>query len=95
MPNLRRICSYCLSESVPKRSLCVALFVGTLLNLINQGDALFGAASLNVTKITLTYLVPYCVATYGAVSYRLRASARNNAELRDIGAASAQRTLPK
>jgi len=49
----------------------VALVVGTVLNLINQGDALFGAGAVNWLKIGLTYVVPYCVSTYGAVSYRL------------------------
>lgn len=53
------------------RSGCVALVVGTLLNLINQGDAIFAAKSINWTKIVLTYLVLYAVSTYGAVSYRM------------------------
>ncbi|MDB6105156.1 MAG: hypothetical protein JWO52_5155, partial [Gammaproteobacteria bacterium] len=30
----------CVSDGVPKRSLLVAIVVGTVLNLINQGDAL-------------------------------------------------------
>jgi hypothetical protein len=62
------------SEGIPKRSALVALLVGTLLNLINQGDALLRGAHLDL-KIALTYAVPYCVATYGAVSYRLRLDA--------------------
>jgi hypothetical protein len=45
--------------------------VGTILNLINQGDALFGPGPINWVKVLLTYLVPYVVSTYGAVSYRL------------------------
>ena len=44
------------------------------LNFINQGDALFSGRDLNVTKIILTFVVPYRVATYGAVSYRMRAA---------------------
>jgi hypothetical protein len=68
-----RIWRCCISDGVPKRSLIVALLVGTVLNLINQGDALFGGAQLNLTKLILTYAVPNAVATYGAVSYRLRA----------------------
>jgi hypothetical protein len=36
------------------RSGCVALVVGTILNLINQGDAIFSATSVNWTKIMLT-----------------------------------------
>jgi hypothetical protein len=46
--------------------------VGTILNLINQGDALFGGGRVDLAKLLLTYAVPYCVATYGAVSYRCR-----------------------
>ena len=60
---------------MPRRSLWVALVVGTVLNLINQGDALFGGGPVNLAKLALTYVVPYCVATYGAVSFRLRAGA--------------------
>jgi hypothetical protein len=50
----------------------VALVVGTVLNLINQGDALFGHRPVQWSKIALTFVVPYFVATYGAISYRLR-----------------------
>jgi hypothetical protein len=63
----------CCSDGVPKRSLIVAVIVGTILNLINQGEAIVGDAPVNVAKLLLTFAVPYCVATYGAVSYRLRA----------------------
>jgi hypothetical protein len=62
---------YALSDGIPLRSFYVAIVVGTILNLINQGDALFGHASINWIKIVLTYFVPYAVSTYGAVSYRL------------------------
>ena len=68
---LSQICLYSVSDGVPRRSLVVALIVGSILNMINQGDALFGEGHLNLTKIILTFAVPYCVATYGAVSYRM------------------------
>ena len=64
-------CSCAVSDGVPRRSFYVALIVGTLLNLINQGDVLFGLASINWLKLILTYCVPYAVCTYGAVSYQL------------------------
>ena len=67
----RLACRAAISDGIPRRSLFVALVVGTILNLINQGDALFGEAAVNWTKAVLTYFVPYAVATYGAVSYRL------------------------
>jgi hypothetical protein len=65
------ICRCCLGDGVPRRSAAVALVVGTILNLINQGDALLAGLPLSPMKLVLTYLVPYGVATYGAVSYRL------------------------
>jgi hypothetical protein len=71
MSTLMLACRCAVSDGVPLRSLCVALVVGTILNLINQGDALFGATQVNWIKIALTYVVPYAVCTYGAVSYRL------------------------
>ncbi|RMF17228.1 MAG: hypothetical protein D6758_06745 [Gammaproteobacteria bacterium] len=51
------------------RSVRVALVVGTILMLINHGDALLAGTMTSVRwlKVGLTYLVPYAVATYGAV----------------------------
>jgi hypothetical protein len=77
MERWSRIGRCCISEGVPRRSLVVALVVGTILNLINQGDALFAGAPLNLVKLVLTFAVPYAVATYGAVSYRLRAGSEH------------------
>lgn len=86
MSQLSRICSCCIADGIPRRSFVVALIVGTILNLINQGDALVSGGHINVAKILLTYAVPYCVATYGAVSFRLatmRASANVRGGKRD------------
>jgi hypothetical protein len=69
----RLIWQCCTAPGVPRRSLMAAIVVGTILNLINQGDALFGGRPINWLKLVLTYIVPYCVATYGAVAFRLEA----------------------
>ena len=69
---------YALSDGVPRRSLWVAFVVGSVLNLINQGDALVAGRRLDFVKLALTYLVPYCVCTYGAVSFRLQAARRHD-----------------
>ena len=58
-----------LRPDIVLRSTKVALIVGTLLAAINHGDRLL-AANLDaeaVLKILLTYLVPFCVATWSAV----------------------------
>jgi len=53
-----------------RRSFIVALVVGSLLTLLNQGDILFAGNWVGAMywKIPLTYCVPFCVATYGALS---------------------------
>ena len=52
-----------------QRSLLISLIVGTLLTAINQGNLIVqGDLSANLAwQVPLTYLVPYCVATIGAV----------------------------
>ena len=67
-----RLWHYASTEGVPQRSLKVALVVGTLLVLINQGDAIFGSARLSWLKLIATYIVPYLVSTYGAVAVRMK-----------------------
>ena len=52
-----------------RRSIIIALIVGTVLTAINQGNIILGGdfpPSL-YWKIPLTYSVPYCVATTGAI----------------------------
>jgi hypothetical protein len=78
MSSWKLACACAVSDGVPRRSLYVALIVGTVLNLINQGDALLGWSSINWLKVVLTYCVPYAVCTYGAVSYELRVRASGN-----------------
>ena len=50
----------------------VALVVGTLLNLVNQGSELLGHVGISWHKILMNYLVPYCVATYSASANQWR-----------------------
>lgn len=62
-----------------RRSLKVAAVIGTLLIAINHGDVIIGGdlpASL-AWKIPLTYTVPYCVATFGAIMNARRQAFRD------------------
>ena len=51
-----------------RSAMIVALVVGSLLNLINQGDVLLQDLPIDWLKLGLTYCVPFCVALYGAYS---------------------------
>lgn len=57
-----------LKPQIMRRAVKTAVIVGTLLTLINQGDTLLAGAAPNWVKLCLTYLVPYCVSTHGAVT---------------------------
>ncbi|MCB1957454.1 MAG: nitrate/nitrite transporter NrtS [Rhodocyclaceae bacterium] len=56
-----------------RTSALIALVVGSLLNLINQGDRLLSDMPLDWGRMLLNFLVPFCVAS---ISAALNASAR-------------------
>lgn len=56
--------SFAFSAKQSATSIKTALLVGTILNLINQWPAITGSEPVNLVQCCLTYLVPYCVATY-------------------------------
>ena len=49
-----------------RRSLAVALIIGTLLNAINQGPEILSGHRPIWWKLILTYFVPFAVASYGS-----------------------------
>jgi hypothetical protein len=62
-------------RSTAATSVKVALFVGSILALINYGDRIFLRGDmhpLDWVKLVITYCVPYCVAAYGAARYAIR-----------------------
>ena len=59
-----------------RRTITVALIVGTLLTLINQGDRIASGdidASVGL-KILANYLIPWCVSSAGYISARRAAT---------------------
>jgi hypothetical protein len=53
-----------------RTSILTALLVGTVLVAINQGTAIVrdGLTADIAWRVALTYLVPFCVATWGSVA---------------------------
>lgn len=49
-----------------RRSLVVAVVVGSALNIINQGPEMLSGKWPVMWKIALTYVVPFLVASYGS-----------------------------
>jgi hypothetical protein len=55
-----------LTGSALRRSILVALVVGTALNIINQGPEMLSGKWPVIWKFALTYVVPFLVASYGS-----------------------------
>lgn len=49
----------------------IALVVGTILNIINQGDSILTGQDVAWGHLAMNYIVPFCVATYSAVKNEL------------------------
>ncbi|GAC1480214.1 MAG: hypothetical protein NVS2B12_35270 [Ktedonobacteraceae bacterium] len=66
---LRSVLAYCLERDTLQRSIKTALVVGTILGLINHGQALFTGTFTpdQLIPTIVTYLVPFSVAMYGQV----------------------------
>ena len=65
-------CIRCAPRHPPlvRKALATSLLVGTVLTIINQGDALI-AGQITATmlwKVPLTYLVPFAVSSYSALA---------------------------
>lgn len=67
--------SIALEKEIVRSSLKVAVVVGMILNLINQGEKLitFDFLHLNLLKFFITFSVPYLVSTYASVKVKLEA----------------------
>ena len=72
-----RRCLRCALRHRPllRRSALTAVVVGTILVAINQGPELLAGTAVPalIWKVPLTYVVPFCVATWGALGAARRA----------------------
>ena len=53
-----------------RKTIKIALVVGTLLSLINQGSVIFGGDATVATwvRVGMNYIVPFCVSSIGFLS---------------------------
>ena len=57
-----------LGDGTPKKAFGAAFVVGTILTAINHGDLILAGQAPPIWKMALTYCVPYCVVTWGAIT---------------------------
>ena len=58
-------------DGTPKKALLSALVVGSILTSVNHGDMILSGEYPSWLKVLLTYFVPYCVTTWGAITGKL------------------------
>ena len=58
-------------DGTPKKAFFTALVVGSILTSINHGDMILSGEYPYWLKVMLTYCVPYCVTTWGAITGKL------------------------
>lgn len=65
-PLMRTLFQTACSSKIVKNSLRIALVVGSILNLVNQGGSILSGTGISWIHVGLNYFVPYCVASYSA-----------------------------
>ena len=58
-------------DGTTKKAFFSALVVGSILTGINHGDMILSGEYPPWLKVMLTYFVPYCVTTWGAITGKL------------------------
>ena len=73
---LLRVCAH---PTHLRKTVTIALLVGTVLFAINQLDVVLGGRATGVVwfKVLLTYLVPFCVSNYGILVATHRADSES------------------
>lgn len=64
---LQMVCS----RRIVINAIKIALVVGTVLNIINQGSAFLANTGISWIHVLLNYLVPYSVASYSAAKNQM------------------------
>ena len=70
--NKQSLRSLAFGGGTPRKAFLTACVVGTVLTTINHGDDILNGNYPHPLKIMLTFAVPYCVTTWGAITGKLQ-----------------------
>lgn len=74
---MRELAVTLLQHHIVKNATKIALFVGTLLNAINQGHEIVAGLEISWGQIVLNFCIPYCVASYSAAKNEIERNKLN------------------
>ena len=80
---MRGLFKISLSHHIVVNALKIGLAVGTVLNLVNQGEAMLQGATIEWGHLLLNYLVPYCVASYSAAKNELELRGSHDCQIKN------------
>jgi len=71
-----------MSRHIVINALKITVVVGSLLNLVNQGENMLHGGTISWLHLILNYLVPYCVASYSAAKNEIELRENNDCQLK-------------
>ena len=79
MKKLEFILNISKQKEIIIKAIKIALIVGIILNIINQGDLILEARfeDINYFKLIFTFCVPFCVSMYTAISMKMKFKVNN------------------
>ena len=73
------------SRHIVINALKVSVVVGSVLNLVNQGENLLHGGTISWLHLLLNYLVPYCVSSYSAAKNEIELRESNECQFKPSG----------
>lgn len=70
MTGMKPLFAHMIGRAVATNALRVSVVVGSILNAINQGSAIWTGAGIDWLRLALNYTVPFLVASYSAARVR-------------------------
>ena len=76
-PEITKLLQLAFGEGTTIKAFYSSLVVGSILTGINHGDMILSGEFPSWPKVVLTYFVPYCVTTWGAITVKLSRQTKN------------------
>ena len=70
-PTTKAIFQLAASQKIRRNAIKVAIVVGVILNVINQGPVFWNGEKISWIHVLLNFLVPFCVSSYSATKNQI------------------------